>query len=83
MERGGTRFEVYDETPFPEDEMCPLEVEKGTLVVLHGLLPHRSGPNLSDRSRHAYSVHLIDGTARYPADNWLRRPPEMPLRSFG
>ena len=82
-EGGGTRFEVYDETPFPEEEMQPLEVEKGTLVVLHGLLPHRSGPNLSNRSRHAYSVHLVDGAARYPADNWLRRPPEMPLRGFG
>jgi phytanoyl-CoA hydroxylase len=62
--------------------MVPLEVKKGTLVVLHGLLPHRSGPNTSSKSRHAYSVHLIDGTARYPEDNWLHRSPELPLRGF-
>jgi phytanoyl-CoA hydroxylase len=79
---GGTAFRVLDSKPVPEDAMVPLEVKKGTLVVLHGLLPHRSGPNTSSKSRHAYSVHLIDGTARYPEDNWLHRSPELPLRGF-
>ena len=81
-EGGGTTFRMLDTTPVPEQDMVPLEVEKGTLVVLHGLLPHRSGPNTSPKSRHAYSVHLIDGTASYPDDNWLRRSPEMPPRGF-
>ena len=22
---------------------------------------------------HAYTLHLVDGTADYPSDNWLRR----------
>ena len=79
---GGTAFRVLDATPVPEEGMVPLEVEKGTLVVLHGLLPHRSGPNTSPKSRHAYSVHLIDGTAAYPEDNWLHRSPDIPLRGF-
>lgn len=81
----GTRFEQLDATPLPaggSDELVPLETPAGTLVVLHGLLPHWSGPNRSGRSRHAYSVHCIDGTARYPADNWLRRGPDLPLRGF-
>ena len=39
----------------------PLEAPKGTLVVLHGLLPHLSGANTSPRSRHAYALHVIDG----------------------
>lgn len=81
-EDGGTAFRVLDTTAVPEDAMVPLEVKKGTLVVLHGLLPHRSGPNTSPKSRHAYSVHLIDGAARYPEDNWLHRSPELPLRGF-
>ena len=55
---------------------------KGALVVLHGTLPHRSGPNHSDLSRHAYSVHTIDPTAAYPSDNWLQRDPSLPLRGF-
>ena len=81
-EGGGTAFRVLDSTPVPEDGMVPLEVEKGTLVVLHGLLPHRSGPNTSPKSRHAYSLHLIDGAATYPEDNWLHRSPAMPPRGF-
>jgi phytanoyl-CoA hydroxylase len=77
----GTRFEVLDDTPFPTDGLVPLEAPAGTLVLLDGLLPHRSGPNRSDHSRHAYSVHVIDGTADYPDDNWLQRP-GLPLRGF-
>ena len=46
------------------------------------LLPHWSAANRSTQSRVAYSLHVIDGTARYPADNWLCRRPEMPLRGF-
>jgi phytanoyl-CoA hydroxylase len=79
---GGTAFRVLDATPVPEEGFVPLEVKKGTLVVLHGLLPHKSGANTSPKSRHAYSVHLIDGTASYPEANWLHRSPAMPARGF-
>lgn len=79
---GGTTFECLDATPFPEDEMVPLEVKAGTLVVLHGLLPHRSGENRSPRSRHAYSLHVVEAGAHYPADNWLQRSVGSPLRGF-
>jgi phytanoyl-CoA hydroxylase len=79
---GGTAFQVLDPTPLPEEGFVPLEVKKGTMVVLHGLLPHKSGANTSPKSRHAYSLHLVDGTAVYPEDNWLRRAPEMPARGF-
>ena len=81
-EGGGMAFRVLDPTPLPEEGMVPLEVKKGSLVVLHGALPHKSGANTSPRSRHAYSVHLIDGTASYPEDNWLHRSPAMPPRGF-
>ena len=78
----GTKFTVYDESSFAEAQMIPVEVPAGTLVVLHGLVPHRSGENRSPRSRHAYSVHVIEQGAHYPADNWLQRPATMPLRGF-
>ncbi|NQV79854.1 MAG: phytanoyl-CoA dioxygenase family protein, partial [Alphaproteobacteria bacterium] len=55
---------------------------KGTLVLLHGALPHGSAPNRSPRSRHAYSLHVIDGACAYPATNWLQRGPDRPLRGF-
>ena len=80
--KGGVTFDEFDPTPFPETGMVPLEVPRGTLIVLHGALPHLSGPNRSDRSRHAYALHVIDGACAYPADNWLQRDPSMPARGF-
>ena len=78
----GMKFEIFDTGPWPEDQLVPLEVSKGSLILLHGLLPHRSFENKSLRSRHAYTLHLISAGANYPADNWLQRSTAMPLRSF-
>ncbi len=79
----GTVFEELDPTPLPSpSELVPLEVPAGTMVVLHGLLPHWSDINRSATSRHAYSLHCISASAEYPDWNWLQRPPEMPLRSL-
>jgi phytanoyl-CoA hydroxylase len=79
---GGMRFDVFDEGPWPEERLIPLKVTKGTLIVLHGLLPHKSLENKSAKSRQAYTLHLIGGNSSYPADNWLQRSPDMPLRGF-
>jgi phytanoyl-CoA hydroxylase len=80
--QGATKFETFDETPFPPDDLVPLEARQGTLIVLHGLLPHLSYANRSAKSRHAYTLHLIDGGCRYPADNWLQRTAGFPARGF-
>ncbi|HEY8205330.1 MAG TPA: phytanoyl-CoA dioxygenase family protein [Pyrinomonadaceae bacterium] len=79
---GGTRFEVFDTSPWREEDLQPLEVEKGTLIVLHPLLPHLSRENRSPKSRHAYTLHIIEASVNYAADNWLQRSPQMPLRGF-
>jgi phytanoyl-CoA hydroxylase len=79
---GGMGFDVFDPAPFPEQQLVPLEVSQGTLIVLHGLLPHKSLANRSPKSRHAYTLHAIGGDSHYPEDNWLQRPPEMPFRGF-
>lgn len=81
-EGGGTRFEVFDDSPWPEDNLQPLEVEKGTLIVLHPQLPHLSRENRSPKSRHAYTLHIIDASVSHPDDNWLQRGAGMPLRGF-
>src|ERR1700686_2315475 len=81
-EGGGTRFEVFDNTPWPEKKLQPLEERKGTGIVLHGLLPHLSRENTSAQSRQAYTLHVSDASARYPENNWLQRSAEMPLRGF-
>ena len=73
-------LEEFDEEPLPVDGLQSLPVPQGTLILLHGTLPHRSNPNLSSNSRHAYALHLIDGTCHYSSDNWLQR--ETPPRGF-
>lgn len=69
---GGMRFDVFDEEPFPEADLIPLEVTKGSLIVLHGLLPHKSLANRSEKSRHAFTLHFIGGRSRYAPENWLQ-----------
>jgi phytanoyl-CoA hydroxylase len=63
------------------DDMIPLEVKKGTCIVLHGLLPHYSLPNTSGKSRQAYSIHTISSKAIYAKDNWLQRT-KFPATGF-
>ena len=74
--------DIPDAIPFDVARAVPLEVSRGTLVILDGLLPHYSAANVSDRSRCAYSLHTVSGKALYPADNWLQRGPDMALRSL-
>jgi phytanoyl-CoA hydroxylase len=74
--------ETIDDTPWPEDRRLPAEAKAGTLAIFDGRMPHLSGPNRSDKSRHAYTLHIVDRRCHYPANNWLQRGPDMPLRGF-
>ena len=74
--------ETLDDTPFDEENKVALEAPKGTCLVFNGLFPHLSAANKSDKSRHAFTLHIIDGVAHYPSDNWIKRPAHMPLRGF-
>jgi phytanoyl-CoA hydroxylase len=82
VEDGRARVERLDETPWPTQETAvPLEVEEGTLVIFHGLLPHYSAPNRSAASRHAYTLHAVDANAAYSPLNWLQRR-SLPVKGF-
>ena len=76
------KTERLDDEPWPEHLKLPAEAATGTLVIFHGRAPHLSGPNQSAKSRHAYSLHVIDKNCHYPKENWLQRSPELPLRGF-
>jgi ectoine hydroxylase-related dioxygenase (phytanoyl-CoA dioxygenase family) len=58
----------------PEDsKFVPAPIKKGGCVVIHGLVWHKSEPNKSDKSRHAYTFHVFDqGTASWDRDAWLQ-----------
>jgi phytanoyl-CoA hydroxylase len=83
VENGVGKPLKLDATPWPSDpEAEPVEVEAGTLVVFHGRLPHYSAPNRSEVSRHAYTLHAVDGRAAYAPENWLQRDASFPVRGF-
>lgn len=58
------------------------QIKAGTLVLLHHSLVHYSEANTSEKSRHAYSIHVVEGKegCRYPGDNWLQRPADAPFQ---
>jgi phytanoyl-CoA hydroxylase len=76
---GGTAMHVLDTTPFPEARpeapWVPLEAPRGTMIILHGLLPHWSSANRSARSRDAYAIHFVDDATAWSPDNWMLRSP--------
>ena len=79
---GKMTFKTLDDTPWPENATVPAEVKAGSMVIFDGRAPHLSGANLSDKSRHAYTLHVIDRSSHYPAENWLQRDASLPLRGF-
>jgi phytanoyl-CoA hydroxylase len=79
---GTLQTDVLDNRPWPTEQCVPAEAPAGALVIFDGRAPHLSAANRSAQSRHAYTLHVIDGTCHYPADNWLQRSPDLPLRGF-
>ena len=79
-ENNQMKMEELSNEPFPETDTF-VEVKKGTLVLLHGRLPHYSCENKSPNSRHAYTIHAIDGKSKYLDYNWLQRP-SLKLNGF-
>ena len=79
-ENNQMKMEELSNEPFPETDTF-VEVKKGTLVLLHGRLPHYSCENKSPNSRHAYTIHAIDGKSKYLDYNWLQRP-DLKLSGF-
>ncbi|MEA2785304.1 MAG: phytanoyl-CoA hydroxylase, partial [Candidatus Eremiobacteraeota bacterium] len=83
VDGAGARLERIDATPWPSHDVAEaVEVEAGTLVVMHGRLPHYSAPNRSASSRHAYTLHVVDARTRYSSANWLQRDAAFPARGF-
>lgn len=78
----GTKFVSIAKPDWDMDLLVPLEVNEGDLILLNGLLPHLSKRNFSEKSRHAFSLHIIDGTCDYPGENWLQRDEANPFRGF-
>lgn len=53
----------------------------GDLVLIHGSVLHKSGRNTSDKTRFAYTFHMIESPphAVYDDKNWLQPTEAMPF----
>lgn len=76
--------EIYYEGTWPDYDVSggvPIEVPKGSAVLLHSDNVHYAPPNLSNRSRHAFTIHFMDSAvSKWEPDNWLQRTSKNPFR---
>lgn len=73
-------FYEGDRPSISPEEFIAVPVQKGTLVLLHGEVVHKSGANSSDRSRNIYTFHLYDAaTSTWSESNWLQPTDSVPF----
>ncbi|KAL9002913.1 MAG: hypothetical protein Q9188_004186 [Gyalolechia gomerana] len=58
--------------PQEEYEYRALEVKKGTLVLFHGNLMHKSGTNMSEKNRISYNFNVIEGSGDCSDSSYLK-----------
>lgn len=58
-------------------EYVPLPMKQGDVILLHGSVLHMSKANTSQKSRHAYSIHVVSEGVNERC--WIQRPDSMPF----
>lgn len=69
---------IYEkpEIDLPRDQYTPCPVKKGSLVIFDGLTIHQSDINRSDKSRFAYTFHVMEtDNVKFLPENWIRLDP--------
>ena len=51
----------------------PIEVKAGSAVIFDGNFTHFSYKNTSDKPRHAYVLHIVEGDYEWEPRNWIQR----------
>ena len=65
-----------------EAGFIPVECKAGDLLVFCGELDHLSLPNHSDKARHTFQLHLVEGPGAgivWSETNWLQYPDHEPF----
>lgn len=68
---------IYDRPPpvYADEDFTAVPVKKGSLVLIHGFAVHKSELNKSNKSRHAYTFHVMEtDNVKYSKENWLQLP---------
>ncbi|KAG8691313.1 hypothetical protein FRC09_011663 [Ceratobasidium sp. 395] len=77
LQRSGTS----GATAIPSTDYVLETCDAGTLVLIHGSVLHKSERNTSQRTRFAYTFHMIESRpqAQYDSRNWLQPTNAMPF----
>jgi len=74
---------VGSDPPVDDSQFVAAPVAKGSCVLIHGEVVHKSEKNLSAASRHAYTFHVLEqADTVYSTDNWLQPTPQLPFPSL-
>jgi len=80
---GGTGFETLcpPAPPLKDEDYIMKPCPAGTLVLIHGSVLHKSERNTSEKTRYAYTFHMIESAPPtvYDEKNWLQPTKEMPF----
>lgn len=64
---------VGDRPSYDQDRFVNVPIRKGSLIIIHGLVVHKSAPNTSSMSRHAFTLHIMEAKdTKWSEDNWLQ-----------
>lgn len=68
------------EDKYDDSKFIPVTVAKGSLVLIHGLVVHKSKPNMSQLPRPVYTFHVVDfHETKWSPDNWLQPTEKLPF----
>ncbi|XP_063792571.1 phytanoyl-CoA dioxygenase domain-containing protein 1 isoform X2 [Pseudophryne corroboree] len=71
---------IGKEQDYNDDRFVPVPVTKGSLVLIHGEVVHKSELNISPNSRHAFSFHVMESeNSTWSPENWLQPTTELPF----
>ncbi|CAG7862067.1 unnamed protein product [Brassica rapa] len=66
---------TYDQPSpsYEQKDFVTIEMKPGSIIAIHGDLIHQSFENLSPKSRHAYSLHVVESDGcKWAQDNWKK-----------
>ncbi|KOB71652.1 hypothetical protein OBRU01_13391 [Operophtera brumata] len=76
---------IYDKPApiYPESSFTAVPVSKGSCIILHGHVVHKSAVNKSDKPRPAYTFHVIEKyNNQYAPENWLQEGENAPFQNL-
>lgn len=82
--KNSASLKLISESPtYDDDDFVPALTTKGSCVLIHGKVIHKSEKNLSDKPRPAYTFHIIENyNTVYSKENWLQPSNNLPFPSL-